>query len=299
MTKPITNQRTKQEIRDEVAKIDKEVPDTEEFVKIMKKEEAIAKGEELPEETPEDTIEIEDTSNIEETEEVVETSPQDEEEVEVEKQTPVKKVVKKDEDFEQRWKEAGQEAMILNSKNKKFMDTVEEVDTIPEPTEAEVRAYAKELGEDYDNLQPFAQNLLKRNLVNEKAVNKIKAVAAEEKELSVWRKRVENFVELEDTANAYPSLADEDREEFIKYATKKTHVGSDFDLLVAGFFYRKPAKPAKKATVLLPSSRGGSDMNPKPVAKVDLNEDDAKHYRTTDQKKFKEMIKKKKFKITV
>jgi len=121
-TKPITNQRTKKEIREEVAKIDKEVPETKKFVEIMTAEEQKKEIEENPEVTEEETETPENEEEIEiPEEETPETEEESEEEEPETPETPQAPQPKKElPPIEDRYREAGQEAMILNSKNKKY-----------------------------------------------------------------------------------------------------------------------------------------------------------------------------------
>jgi len=293
--KPITNQRTKKEIREEVAQIDKEVPDTKEFVKIMEKD---VKDNEEPIETEDTETEtpVETTTETEVTDDTEEESPEVEETVE---ETPKPKVQPKKElpPVEERYREAGQEAMILNSKLTKVAETVEEIENLPEPTAEELKEYAKQMGEDFDNLDTFAQNMLKENFKSKKGLNKITNLFSEEKNLGNWIKKVGDFVDAEATTQLYPGL-EEMRDDFIRYASKKTHIGSDFDLLVAGFMFKQPTKRPAQGSVLLPSGKGGAGQ-PKSAVPAALNEDDASVYRKSDHKKYKQLIKKKKFTITV
>lgn len=295
-TKPITNQRTKTEIREEVSKIDKEVPDTKEFVEIM---------ENKPQNNPEETeLEIEDTaisSESDENEEIPTDTPQEDvetEEIEEEDEAedPKKPVKPSLPDPETRARESGQEAMILHSKNRKIMETIEEAVTLPEPTLEELTAYAKEMGEDYEDLDNFAKNVLKESLMNKRSLSKISGLVEEEKQVSKWVKKVEDFLEEETTQQSYEALAGRE-EDFLKYASKKSHIGSDLDLLVAGFLWKNPVKK-HKGSILLPSGRApsGLPVNKKPT---EPTEDDARVIRMSDPKKYKRMIKNRKFKTTI
>ena len=299
-TKPITNQRTKKEIREEVAKIDKEVPETKKFVEIMTAEEQKKEIEENTEMTEEETEtpENEEELEIPEEEETPETEEESEEEEPETPETPQAPQPKKElPPIEDRYREAGQEAMILNSKNKKFLETVEEAENIPDPTIDELKEYAKQMGSEYDDLDVFAQNVLKENLLNKKRFGKISGLVAEEKQVAKWVGKVESFLTDETTIQKYPALSGL-TDEFIKYATKKNHINADLDLLVAGFMWKQPNKPVKRS-VLLPRSRGGAGAPIVPVS-TDLTEDDAMVYRKKgDFKKYKQLIRQKKIKTTI
>lgn len=283
-TKPITNQRTKQEIREEVAQIDKEIPETKEFVQIMEAD----KEKELQEENPESTEAVE--TPVEEEKPVAPVEKQEE--------VPAKPEPKKElPPLEDRYREAGQEAMIQNSRNEKILETIDEATTLPEPTVDELKEYAKQMGSDYEELDTFSQNMLKENFINKRSMGLISNLAAEQKRAKEWVKRIEDFVDQEQTIQTYPELEDK-REEFIKYCSKKTHVGADIDLLVAGFMFKQPVKKPSQGSVLLPSGKGGMG-HPKATEPAELTEEDAMVYRTKDPRKYEELIRKKKFKITV
>src|SRR3990167_1161298 len=291
-TKPITNQRTKKEIREEVAQIDKEVPETKEFVKIMTDEEGKKESE--------DSLEIEETPEEETPKEtIIEEAPIEEEvpEEELEEPAPASQPVQIKNELpsaDDRYREAGQEAMILNSKLKKVAETMEEAESIPEPTVDELKEYAKQMGEDYENLDVFAQNMLKENLQNKRRFGKVAGLFTEEKKIGEWVKKVEDFVDLESTTQTYPDL-ENNKDDFIKYCSKKSHIGADLELLIAGFMWKQPVKKSSQGSVLLPSGKGGAGQ-PKNIKPTELTEDDAKVYRQKDPKKYKQLIKQKKFK---
>lgn len=287
--KPITNQRSKEEIRSEVAKIDAEVPEAPEFVKIMENKEPEA---ETPQEdiieTPVEDTQSEDGELVEDEQFEVteEESPVEEAPVEEKPKLPSPEV---------RARESGQEAMILHSKNKKIMETIDEAEALPAPTNEELTAYAKEMGENYEDLDTFAQNILKESLMNKRRFAKISSLAEEERQVAKWVSKIEEFVEREDVAQQYPLLASQS-EDFIKYASKRSHIGADLDLLVAGFLWKNPVQK-HQGSVLLPSSKkSGNTSQAKPT---EPSEDDARVVRTQDPKKYKQMIKSRKFKITV
>lgn len=281
--KPITNQRNKQEIREEVAKIDAEVPEVEEFVKIMENKE------EPQEELPEDQAPITDEEPYEE--ENIELTEEVEGEPEAPKQ-PEKPALPP---LEVRARESGQEAMILHSKNKKIMETIDEAEALPAPTLEELTAYAKEMGENYEDLDTFAQNILKESLMNKKRFSKISSLAEEERQVAKWVTKVEDFIEQESVLQQYPALSGQS-DEFLKYASKRSHIGADLDLLIAGFLWKNPVTK-HQGSVLLPSGKkSGTTATTKAV---EPTEEDARVIRTQDPKKYKQMIKARKFKTTV
>lgn len=265
--KAITNQRTPEEIKEIVAEIDAELP--ENLTEVMKEEEG----------SHEEEVVVTDEIETPEVEEVIEE----------ELETPKKTLPS----IEQRYRESGQEAMILNSKNKKILETIEEAENLPEPTIEELKAYALEMNTNYEDLEGFALAMLKENYQNKKRFGKISNLVTEEKQINKWVKTVEDFLDREDTLQNYPSLVNS-AEEFIKYASKKTHMNADLDLLVAGFMFKQP-KPVNNNSLLLGGNSGNGNKPEKPAIPT---EEDAAIIRKKDFKKYKEMIKAKKFKTS-
>lgn len=276
----INNQSTPEDIKEYLENLDKELP--QDIEKAIEKENT-EENKDI-EDTPEDVSEVIDNIEVKEEEEpeVIE-----EEEVVTKDKPEVPPI-------EERYKNSTQESLILSSKNKKFLETIEEAESLNEPTEEEVRTYSKELGEDYDNLDKFTQNMLRENLINKKKFSKISDLYADEKEQAKWIKKVDTFLEDIKTKEMYPSVVTKS-EEFKKYCAKKTHRNADFELLVAGFTSVN-MKPTYNKSVLL--QRGGGNLNrPKPSSQ--LTQDDAQVIRNKSQKDYMEMARKGKFKVDV
>jgi len=273
--KAITNQRTPEEIQEITKGIDESLPEN-----IEETEDGL-EVEEAPEvETPE----------VEEAPEVPEVPAVEPPEVpEVEKPKPALPPL------EDRLRESGQEALILHSKNKKIIETIEETENLPEPTLDELKDYAREMGEDYDTLDKLTQNILKDSLHNKKKFSKLGDLVKDEKQHNKWMEKVDEFIDQEDTSQKYPSLLAK-AEEFKKYCAKKTHMNVDFDTLVGGFFFSLPKDEPIRRNLLLPQAGGNRNTPPKPV---DLTQDDAPIIRKKDMRDYMEKAKHGKIKIQV
>lgn len=258
----ITNKKTKEELEKTAEEIIKKVP------------------EELPEETEEEEIEeVEEVEEEEETEE--EETEEEEEEDEIEEEDEDEEEEEEKEPIEKKYKESSREALNLHFKNQKIVDTIKEADTLPEPTEAELKEYATDMGEDYDELEPFAQKMLKSTYINENKMNKISSLVADTEKMDTWVSDVEAFTEDEKIINKYPSLA-QHKGDFTKYCAKPQRMGMGLEELLGAFLYQaKKTTPRKKKSVLLKGGGGGG----KPAKAKGLSEADLKTIRETKGEK--------------
>ena len=284
----ITNQVTPQEVKDAVAAIDAELPENlqEEIDKEKENatEEPVEVSDDEKEEDFSDAGDLE-VSDEETTPVVTEENPKPEVKKPVKTELPPPEV---------RARESGQEAMVLNSKNKKILDTIEEANNIPEPTIEELKEYAVKMGADYDELDTFSQNMLKKTLKSERKDALLTNLVADERNMKVWQDKVEAFAADETTLQEYPALAGHE-EDFVKYCSKKTHINADFNLLVAGFLFKLP-EDTKNRNLLLP--RGGGTRNG-PARPTELTQDDARVMRQKNPKKYLEMVQAGKFKVVI
>ena len=271
----ITNQVTQEQVNDMVAEIDKEVP--ENLQEVMEKENEVA-------------IVVEDAPEEDPAEEVIQTEPQEELDIPPD---PAPEVAPQPlPPLEDRYKESGQEAMILNNRNEKILETIEEAEKLTEVTIEELRTHALALGENYDNLDSFSQNLVKEGLLNKKRFEKLTGLVADDKNVKAWVKKVGDFISDDAILEQYPALKGH-KEDFLKYASKKTHMSADMELLIAGFLFKLP-KEEKPADVLLPRGGGSKNM---PIKPAQLTQEDARAIRKQDPTKYMQMVRDGKFKI--
>ena len=192
-----------------------------------------------------------------------------------------------EQDYETKFKQSTKEATTLHFRNKQMKDAVNDAKTIGEPTDDEIRDYAKQLGEDFDSLDNFTKNLLKRNLVNEQKFDKVSNVIEDKEELDNWVGDVSEYVNDEKILNKYPSLANRSTE-FIRFSSKKSRRGMDMEDLVAAFMYSEVQGTPKKKGSLLLNRGGGQDPMPQ---KKGFDADDLQALRNKDPKKYMEAVK--------
>jgi hypothetical protein len=239
---------------------------------------------EVPVETPIETIETPEEAPIEP---VVEETPVEEPKVEVKREEP---------DYKEKFSESSREAMSLHFKNEKLNSLLSGDLEVPEPTEVELRAYAKTNDADYDELDTFSKNILKRTLVTEQKEAKRAQAYEEIKKIDTWANKVDAFVTSEENMTKYPSI--EGREEdFKRYCMKETQRGVDFDLLVASYLYKVEDVPVEKKKGSLFLSRGnGRAETPKPLG---ITAGEAELIRKNDPREYRRLIKSGKIKISI
>jgi hypothetical protein len=256
--------------------------------------------------TPPVTPEVPEIPEVPETPEIPETpiipespeSPDVPESPEVpEGEEPAPKLeipVKPPVDFEEKYKESSREAMSLHFKKEKLESLLSGELDVAEPTEEDLRKYAKDNDADYDDLDTFSKNILKRTLITERKEAKRVTAYEEIKKIDTWAVKVEEFVTSEENITKYPSLEGQE-EDFKKFAMKETQRGVDFDLLVGSFLYKNEFTPVKKNKGALFLSRGnGSATPPKPLG---ISASEASSIRVKDPKRYRQLIKEGKLKI--
>lgn len=265
----LDNRKTKQQL--ENAGEDRDTVDSTADVEEIDLVETITPD--LEEKTPvrEDTIDDADLTDIEES-----TTPSRAEAV------------------EKLYEDSSREATELYFKNQKLSKAISEAQSVGEISVDELREYALKMGEDYDTLDKFAQNILKNSLVNEKRFKKITDAVKEDEKFTDWMRKVDAFVENDDTLNRYPSL-ENNREDFRKFASRPNRIGLDLDDVVALFLYNKTTRTTKSSGVsnneLLLSSKGKAPSEQK---KTGLSGEDLFKLRSMDQRAYKLAIKSKK-----
>ena len=227
--------------------------------------------EETPEEEPEVAPVVEEVK-----EEVVE---------EVVEPEPSKEIIK---DVLKREKEkniaSAQEAQILHAKNKKINEALENALNAPDATEDELQ---KEYP-DWDMMSDFEKKMAKDSMNNYKRLRSLDEIVKENKDLESWSTKVDDFVKDPANLTNHPEL-DGKEDEFKLFATKPSRRNVDFEDIVPAFLYGIKPQPKSKGQMFEVGS-GGSNENLKPKGdKINLEE--ARNLRTTDYKKYAELLK--------
>ena len=248
------------------------------------------------EESPKDDI-IDDIIETPETIAEKEVQPEPVEE-------PVKTapIIVEEPDYKEKFINSSKEAIVLYSKNKKLTDTIEEASHLPEPTEEDLRVYARSQGADYDELEEFSKGILRETYINKKRFEKISEAAQDSKRLDEWVDKVDSFVGSSENLIKYPAIADY-ADEFRAYCLdrgKPQRRGLDLEELVAAFlFHAERIQPKKNKGSLLLSGGNGKAMPEKPKG---ITEEDVMILRKSGergQKEYRRLIKEGKVKFDI
>jgi len=205
----------------------------------------------------------------------------------------VKTALKKEEpDYKEKFRASSSEASTQYFKNKQMQEKIDEAAELPEPTIEELHAEARSKGTAYDELDEFAQGILKDSLMSKRQFALIKEANDAGKRIDVWAKDVDTFTNSVEVINKYPSLEGSEAD-FKKYAMKQSRRGMDMEDLLSGFLFQrqgddpvKRTKPRKKDMLL---SGGGGGTTPTEVKKIDAEE--LRIIRNTNPTRYKQLIK--------
>lgn len=191
-------------------------------------------------------------------------------------------------DYKDKFVESTREASALYFKNQKLNQTIEEASKISEPTEQELIDYAKSLDADYEELDSFSQNIIKRTYISEKRFEKIQNVASESKQIDEWANKVDSFIEDAVDNSKYPTLSTLGTD-FKKFAMKESRRGVDLNDLVASFLFsaERNIKQTPRKSVLL----SGGNSQAAPIKQAGLNEGQIAMIRQNDPKEYRRLIK--------
>lgn len=230
---------------------------------------------------------FEDKEESTETEEKP-TEPTDEKEVveeepkEETKEEPEEIKEKPQTDYKKKWVESSREGLILHEKNKKLNESVDQAFNLPEPTEEEMQ---KEYS-DWDILDDFQKKLAKQSFDANRKLKMIHESTLVEKTAQKWNEEVDKYLEEPATLTTTPELAGKE-EEFKLFATRPSRRGVSFETLVSAFLHDFEKENPPKRGQMFEKGTSTVDKNPKDD-KISLEE--AEKIRTTDYKKYKELL---------
>lgn len=251
-------------------------PTNEELEENIKKSveqvEAEAPEEDTPVEGPDDSV---DKDKIQEESPVEETPPQEEEP----EPTPEPII-----DYKKKYTESKREALVIQSRNKKLSEAVDQASQIDNPTEEEMTVEFP----DWDVMNETERRLATDNVINKRRFEAIHKASQEGKDITDWNDKVDKYIDDPKTLIANPSLEGK-TDDFKIFASKPTRRGIDFTDLVSAFLYEmeKVTKPSKGK--MFETGSGGPNTSPKPKSdKITLSE--ARVLMKTDYKKYKEYL---------
>lgn len=227
---------TPEEIQAQKDKEAQEKLDADEAEAARLKAEKIANGEEEAEEEEQEETEEKETEEEEKPEE------------------------KKEEvDYKKKFTESSREAQAIATIKKKQDEELQLAQSIPEPTDEQVRAEVEAQGEDYDSLSVFFKNIAKTNLHNKLKNEAVEAILEKQREtkekIEARKKEVDVYSILPETLKKFPRLEGR-QEEFNKYASMPKRLSLDLEDLAKLFLLDLP-EPEKHKGKMFETGNGG------------------------------------------
>lgn len=196
----------------------------------------------------------------------------------------------KEPDWKSRYVGSTREAQVLAARNKEFAETVERANSLPEPTDEEMK---KEYGDNWDIMDDIQRKIAKESALSKKRFAMLQEIAEKSKKVEEWTKKTKEFVEDPQITVKYPQLLGKEAE-FIQFCSLPTRVGVDLDDLVRAFSFDIKGETPKRKTLFQPAG-GGKSATP---AK-ELSIEEISFLRTHNQKEYKRLIQSGKIKIEI
>lgn len=203
-----------------------------------------------------------------------------------------------EEDYKEKFKESSKESLNNFFKYKKLTETITEVSNMPDPTDEQLREYAKNNGAEYDDLDSFSQNILKKTLKNELAMGSVTQVVQEANEIDKWVLKVDDYISSSEVENTYPTLSD-NAEAFRSYCLKASRRGMDLSDLSASFLFNLDKPGSKKQGKSLFNAQGNGRNVSEDKAKEGITADDLAVLRVNNPREYKRLIQQGKAKISL
>lgn len=259
---------TKEELQ---AKADAALKELEEW-----KDDPIVEPEDKKE-TPNDTPEEKEEEIKEDVEEKVIEDKKEVEDIKEEEN-------KEDVDYRKKFANSTREAQILADKQRKMAEAYDKANTLPEPTEEELRQEFPE----WDTLDETAKKLAIKTLHNDKRFAVIETVQKEFKDIEAWKTKVDTFIDNPETLIANPELENKE-EDFKIFANKQSRMGTSFDTLVSAFLYDVNKNTVKHKGKMFEDGGGGSKERKQPISDI-LSVEQGRALRLADYKKWTEYL---------
>lgn len=282
MSATITNQ-NKDEIDEKLKEFENETDDTEKDERNDEREHG--------DDEPEDNDSGDESDESEEDDESQSDSEDDEEQLEIEKK---KKSEKKSDDFKDKFTSAQREVQIQQSKNKKLNDTIIQASQY-QPTDQELKDYAKTKGVNFEELSAFEKTMLQDSYTANKRFSMVNDAALENTKVDEWGSKVDEFSGNEKMLEKFPQLAGKEAE-FRSFCMKESRRGADLEDLAQ--LFAVSSKTEKRKGSLLATNSSGKDKKPKPNNQLD-DADTVASLRRSDPRKYREMVKAGKIKIEI
>lgn len=244
----------------------------------------------MPKSPTAEELEANVQKSVEEAEKLSQTQPDKqsgdedvpEEKPEEQQKTQENQEEKPTEDYKKKFIESSREAQILHAKNKKVNEALERALNMEDPDDKELISQYS----DWDTMTDFEKRMAKSDLKNSRRFEALEEITRENKDLEVWREKIDSFVDDPKSLADYPQL-DGREDEFKLFATKPTRRGVDFEDLVAAFSYAHESTKKTSKGQMFESGSGGPANKAKPK-KMSIM--DARALRESDYSKYLEML---------
>ncbi len=208
---------------------------------------------------------------------------------------PIKEPVKEP-DYKEKFSESSREAQVIAHSKKEFELQIEEVKTMPLPTEFELKGEYP----DWDLMSDTEKKLATKLMHSENKEARINEITNQQKEaegkVQERVKEIETFTIDPTILSKFPKLVGKE-EEFKVFATKQTRLTLDLED-AAGLFSIQLPEPTKHKGQMFETGTGGANDKQKPKDdKISL--DEAALLMKTDYRKYKEMLIANKIKLDV
>ncbi|MDE1866714.1 MAG: hypothetical protein KGI08_03260 [Thaumarchaeota archaeon] len=231
---------------------------------------------------PEEILpDAENPTEEEETEEPGETVEEEETPEKPEPEKPAKEE-KPEPSEEERYKAQRRETEILTEQRKTIVKAVDDSEAVKEPTEDEIKAYAKQIGSEWDDLSTLEKALIKDNLVNKRKQEALSRGLSVIRDVDKWAETVDKFLEEHDSKQTYKQLIGREAE-FRQFAMSAAHRGVGMEYLVPSFLFGIKEVAKKKGALLLHGG-GGSEKPNGAAGPTDVITDAAEAKRLREQK---------------
>lgn len=212
-------------------------------LKLVEEAEKLPKEPEEPKEPETPVVDPEPTP----TPPPVEDKPKEEEKPETEKKTP---------ELKERYRQSTREAQVLRNQIVKRDEAVEQATNLPQPTEEEMTVIYPE----WDVMDEVQRRMAIKTELSERRTSLIHKATMAGKDITTWYTKVDKFIDDPKTLLATPELEGK-QEDFKMYATKETHRGADFEVLVKAFLFdfekEDAANKLKNKGEMFPKGSGG------------------------------------------
>lgn len=187
-------------------------------------------------------------------------------------------------DYEKAYAESTRQYQVLQGQLQEMNRQLGEITNDEIPTDQDmVNLY----GEQWNDLPPIQKDISKKQVVQGRRMNNISLIVSKSVKTS------EEAQKITDAIARNPELKGKE-EDFMKFASHPTRKGTPADDLVKAFLYdhRQPETPPSPQPTPISALESGapSGGGAQPDTSGELSAEELKHLRTSDPKKYNEMI---------